>query len=75
MNRPNKRSERGRVDAWLKPTSIFLLLIPVFGWAATTLINHSDRLARVEEKEKSLKENIKEIKTDVKDIKKYLLGE
>ena len=53
-------------------TVLTVMLVPIISWAAIKIIDNSERVAKIEVKEKNLKENILEIKSDVKYIRQKL---
>ena len=46
------------------------VMLSGLGWAGVKLINHGERLAVVEEKEKTNRDLLKEVRVDVKEILK-----
>lgn len=48
------------------------IMLGLVGWAGTTIVDHGDRLTKVETSRQYESEMLKEIRDDVKDLRKLL---
>lgn len=59
---------------WGAGVILTIILAPLMIWAGSSIVNHGEKLARLEEKEKTTKEHYLDLKKDIREIKVYLMG-